>query len=120
MATIKEMRSYLNKPIEDYGAYTSPEYESFQRKYKNCIKGIASEIGGELVRFSPNHYEFSCFVKRNDKFVYISISDVRYWRNGWYNNILIRTAQHDRDFTGGRNEYTNLDGLRDKIIELTK
>lgn len=120
MATIKEMRKYLNRSIEDYGGITSPDYETFQRKYKNCIKTIASEIGGELVNFSPNHYEFSCFVKRNDKFVYISISDVRYWKNEWYNHILIRTAQHEKDYHGGSNDYTNLDNLRDKIIELTR
>ena len=120
MATISQMRTYLHRNIEDYGAYTSPDYKTFERKYKNCIKKIAQENDGELVKFSPNHYEFSCFVKRNGKFVYISISDVRYWHNEWYNHILIRTAQSDKDFHGGTNWYCSLDELGNKIVSLTR
>lgn len=120
MATLQEMKRYLVKGIDDYGCTTSPDYRTFERKYKNYIKKVASENGGELVKFNPNHYEFSCFVKRNDKYVYISISDVRYFRNSWYNNILIRTATSDKDYKGGTNDYTSLDSLGQKIVLLTR
>lgn len=119
MATLQEMRRYLHKNIEDYGGITSPDYKTFERKYKNYLKKVANDIGGELVKFNPNHYEFSCFVKRNDKLVYISISDTRYFKNEWYNNILIRTAKHEKDYTGGSNQHTTLDTIGNKIIALT-
>ena len=42
-------------------------------------------------------------------YIYFSCSDVRHWRNAWYNNILIRTAKSDKDYTGGSNGYTTLE-----------
>ena len=111
MAKLSEMKAYLYRRIEDYGGTTSPDYKTFERKYRNYIKKVASENDGELVKFNPSHYEFSCFVRRNGKYVYISISDVRYWHNQWYNNILIRTAQNDKDYRGGSNNYCSLDEL---------
>lgn len=120
MASLKEMKSYLHKEIEDYGGVTSPDYKTFETKYKNYIKKVAKEVNGELVKFNPNHYEFSCFVKRNDKYVYISICDVRYFKNQWYNNILIRTAQNEKDYSGGRNNYCSLDELGEMIEDLTE
>lgn len=63
----------------------------------------------------PSHYKFSCFIKGNEKFVYISISDVRFFRNKWFNNILIRTAESEKDYHGGVNQYTSLPCLEAKI-----
>ena len=120
MANINEMRKYLNKNIDDYGSVCSPDYKTFERKYKNYLKQVAKSVNGELVQFNPNHYEFSCFIERNGKFVYVSISDVRYWHNQWYNNILIRTAQSTKDYRGGSNNYTDLENIGEKIIALTK
>lgn len=119
MATLQEMKRYLVRGIDDYGCVTSPDYKTFERKYKNYIKKVANENDGELVEFLPSHYEFSCFVKRNDKYVYISISDVRYFKNQWYNNILVRTATSDKDYKGGWNQYTNLETLGKFIVNLT-
>ena len=119
MAKIEGLQKYLNG-IEDYGSVVSPEYKSFQTKYKNYLKALAKEHNGELVKFNPNHYEFSCFIKRNDKYVYISISDVRYFKNQWYSNILIRTAQHEKDYSGGRNCYARLEELGSMIEDMTE
>lgn len=120
MATIQTLKKHLYVPFDDYGGCASPDYQKFERAYKSYLKAMAKEIGGELVKFNPNHYEFSCFIKRNDKFVYVSISDVRYWQNRWYTCILVRTAKHEKDFTGGPNDYASLEQLKDKVMELTK
>lgn len=114
------MKTYLNKTIEDWGGETSPDYKTFERKYRNCLKKIASGIGAELVKFNGNHYNFSCFFKKGDKFAYMSISDVRHWKNEWYNNILVRTAKSERDFTGGYNQYCSYDKLGDKLSSLLR
>jgi len=119
MATLSDMKKYLGKGIDDYGGDVSPDYKSFERKYKDFLSNKAKEVNGELIKFNPSHYEFSCFIKRNDRFVYISISDVRYFKNGWYNNILIRTAQNEKDYHGGRNNYATLDNIGSFIVTLT-
>ena len=49
-----------------------------------------------------NHYCFTAFIKTHDDlYVYISIPDVRFWKNEWYNHILIREAKDEKDYHGG-------------------
>ena len=115
MADYKNLKPFVKKGIEDWGSVVSDDYKSFQTKYKNFLKKLCKENGYELASFLPGHYEFSCFVKNNDKFVYISISDVRYFKTSWFNLILIRTAQNEKDYTGGYNQYTSLPCLETKI-----
>ena len=110
MATLHDMKKYLNYEFSSSG-YTGDDYKSFERKYINYLKSLAKENGWELVNVGKNHYEFSAFFKYRDKYVYLSISDVRFWQNEWYNHILIRTATHQRDYRGGRNNYTTLPTL---------
>ena len=119
MATLSDMKKYLGKGIEDCGGYVSSDYKSFERKYRNFLSNKAKEVNGELVKFNPNHYEFSCFIKRNDKIVYIGIADVRHFKNEWYNHILIRTAQNEKDYHGGRNNYATMDNIGSLIVALT-
>lgn len=120
MATIKDLKKYIGRSIDDYGGCTSPDYNEFQKKYKSYLKSVAKSVNGELVSFSPNHYCFSCFIKRNEKFMYLSISDVRHFKNNWHKFILVRTAKDKNDYKGGMNDYATLDTIADKIIELTK
>ena len=101
------------------GSYTGEDYRKFESQYRNKLKKIAKENGFQLVSFNRNHYEFSCFFKNElNKYVYMSISDVRYWKNEWYNRILIRTAESDSDFRGGSNRYTNYENLGQSISKL--
>lgn len=117
MATLNDLKKYLDYEFST-GCYTGEDYKTFQRKYINYLKSIAKENGWELVNVGKNHYEFSAFFKYEDKYVYFSISDVRFWQNEWYNNILIRTASSDRDYRGGRNYYTTLPTLNFGIKNL--
>ena len=69
---------------------------------------------------------FPIFGKENEYKGYVSISDVRYFSDEWYNHILIRTAKDEQDYRGGFNNYTTLDGLELRacelldVVELTK
>ena len=54
------------------------------------------------------------------KLAYFSSSDVRYSQNAWYNNLLVRTAQHEKDYTGGSNDWASWPSLREKLEKLTK
>ena len=117
MATLNDLKKYLNYEFST-GCYTGEDYKSFQRKYINYLKSIAKENGWELVNVGKNHYQFSAFFKYQDKYVYLSISDVRFWQNEWYKHILVRTASSEKDYRGGGNCYASLPLLQFAIKHL--
>lgn len=121
MKTEDFLRKYYNKDIEDYGGVVSPEYKQFAKDYKNILRGIVKKINFNLYKFNNNHYTFSAILQDIDgKFYYISISDVRYFKNEWADNILYRTMKHDKDWTGGSNHYTTLSELKDNLLCLQR
>ena len=95
------------------------EWDDFQTKYINYLKAICRENHWQLVNVGRNHYCFSAFIKSaENKCVYISISDVRYFTNEWFSHILIRTAKDEQDYRGGFNHHTTLENLDVKAAEL--
>lgn len=114
MTNLKELEKYLGYEFSS-GCYTGEDYKKFERKYINYLKKICKENDWELVSIGKNHYEFSVFFKYLDKYVYMRISDVRYFPNEWYNHILVRTADNEKDYHGGWNQYTTLPNIVDKI-----
>ena len=101
MATFNELSKYLNYEFSS-GPYTGEDYKKFQTKY-----------GWELVNIGRNHYCFSAFIKNQEnKYVYISISDVRHFNKDWFYHILYRSAEHEKDYRGGCNQYSDLQGLQ--------
>lgn len=118
MANIKDLKKYVGYEFSS-GCYTGDDYKSFQTKYINFLKTMCRNNHWQLVNVGRNHYCFSAFIKSaENKCVYVSISDVRYFSNEWYNHILIRTAKDEQDYRGGFNNYTTLDGLESKTCEL--
>ncbi len=118
MATIKDLQKYINYEFSS-GCYTGDDYKSFQTKYINYLKTMCKENHWSLVNVGKNHYCFSAFIKSSEnRCVYISISDVRYFSNEWYDHILIRTAKSEVDYSGGFNHYTTLDKLTGMAAEL--
>ncbi len=79
------------------------------------MKAMSQQIGAELVSFNKGHYYVSGFIKREEKYVYFSISDVRHFPGSWVNDVLVRTAKHEKDYTGGANNRTELWDCDDKI-----
>jgi hypothetical protein len=117
MSKLKELEKYLDYEFSS-GYYTGQDYKTFERKYINYLKIICKENGWELARVNKNHYEFSAFFKYENKYIYMSISDVRFPNNEWYNRILIRTAKHETDYTGGQNNFCSLPYLISSIQKL--
>jgi hypothetical protein len=111
MATLKDLEKYLDYEFSS-GPYTGDDYKQFQNKYINYLRTLCKQNGWELVNIGRNHYEFSAFIKTDDRYIYLSISDVRFFPNDWYNHILIRTAIDERDYHGGYNNYTSLPNLK--------
>jgi hypothetical protein len=120
MAKLSELKKYLDYEFST-GCYTGEDYKSFQNKYINYLRSICKENGWKFVSASRNHYCFSAFIKNNDgNFIYLSISDVRFFQNEWFNHVLIRTAKNEKDYTGGSNKYYSLPVLQFAIHQLLK
>ena len=121
MSNINILNKYVNYEFST-GCYTGNDYKTFQTKYINYLRKICKENNWSLIKVNKNHYCFSAFIKggTENKYVYISISDVRYFNNDWYNHILVRTAKNEVDYKGGFNHYTTLEKLEGKICELLK
>ncbi len=120
MAKLSELKRYLDYEFST-GVYTGDDYKTFQNKYINYLRSTCKENGWTLVRALRNHYCFSAFIKDDgNNYVYVSIFDVRYNRNDWYNRVLIRTAKNEKDYTGGSNRYYSLPVLQFAIHQLLK
>ena len=118
MAQIKDLEKYIDYEFSS-GCYTGDDYKSFQTKYINYLRSICKQNHWHLMNVGRNHYCFSAFIKSaENKCVYISISDVRFFTNEWYNNILIRKAKNEQDYYGGFNHQTTLKELEMKAMEL--
>lgn len=118
MATIKDLEKYIDYEFSS-GCYTGDDYKSFQTKYINFLRSICKQNHWQLVNVGRNHYCFSAFIKSaENKCVYVSISDVRFFTNEWYSNILIRKAKNEQDYRGGFNHRTTLKELEMKAMEL--
>ena len=55
----------------------TPEFAQFAKEIKKYIKNILAPIGAELISFNRGHFYVSGFIKKDSKYVYFSISDVR-------------------------------------------
>lgn len=118
MATIKDLEKYIDYEFSS-GCYTGDDYKSFQTKYINFLRSICKQNHWQLVNVGRNHYCFSAFIKSaENRCVYVSISDVRFFTNEWYSNILIRTAKNEQDYYCGFNHRTTLKELEMKAMEL--
>lgn len=86
---------------------TTLQFASFARDFKKHIKQILEGVGMELVSFNRGHFYICGFAKKDDKYIYFSTDDVR-GSDGWLTSVLVRTAKHDRDYTGGSNNFAPL------------
>ena len=115
------MDAWKSREIEDDGGVKSPSFIQFAKDLKKHLKKELKAVGLELEVYSVNHYEVSGFIFNPDtfKYVYFNTSDVRHtsdWSRGW----LIRTAQGTKDYTGGMNNFVDIDHFANKAEELSK
>ena len=98
----RERNNWANHEFST-GCTTGKDYIQFEKDSKAELRKMAEENGLKLHSFSKNHYCFSAVLTDGEKYVYVSQSDVR----GFFDidKILIRSMAHDKDWTGGRNQY---------------
>jgi len=114
------IKKWLDYQFESSSSLT-PEFAEFRKEIKRYIKKLLPDYLELIMPFSSLHFAFSGFIKnkKTGEYVYFSCSDVRNWQNEWYDNLLIRTAENDRDFTGGSNDFCRLPDIAEKTIKLT-
>lgn len=111
----KTLKKWLGYQFS-FGGSVGGDYVQFQREMRADLKKQAKALGLEVVRFNKNHYEFSAVLKNptTEKFVYVSISDVRHWQDEWARKTLYRRMAHEIDWSGGGNHF----GAWEQIGEL--
>ncbi len=94
----------------------APDFNSYANNLKKKMKEHIKDTEIEIVSFEKNYYYVSGFLKKNNEFVYFSTWDYR--SNSKRDDILIRTAKNEKDFSGGRNNYTTINDFRKNIENL--
>jgi len=112
MASVK---SYIGKHFES-SCNRTEQYAEFERACKRELKKQCVKLGINIHEFLSNHFEWSAVLEKGGKFVYVSMSDVRYW--DWYNDILIRTMAHAEDWRGGSNNTCSFDKIGETANKL--
>lgn len=118
MTTLKATSNKWFQHHFSTGCGTGEDYLQFERDCRSDLKKMAKENGLELHTFNKNHYCFSAVLTDGKKFVYVSISDVRYF--AWSKSVLIRSMDHAKDWIGGPNhqcKWSDVGSAAAEIIE---
>lgn len=100
--------SLLKRGFESSSSKT-PEFTAFTRTFKSEFKKVLKELNCTELECINGHFDISGFFNSaNGQLWYFNIGDVRW---GQRNSLLIRTAQHRKDYTGGPNMYAGLEYL---------
>jgi hypothetical protein len=119
IAGVKEgMEAWVGFRFQSSSGLTE-EFAAFDRDYRSWVKKNLPK-GSALVAWSRGHFECSGFIERAGRFVYFHTSDVRFFPDGWYNDILVRTAKSTKDYTGGMNQSTPLSRFTQVVDSLLK
>jgi len=81
------------------------ELKAFYRTFKSELSKELKSIGATDLKFSLGHFYVSgFFTAQSGQIYYFSLSDVRSSEF----NMLYRTAQHHKDWTGGGNQWVTI------------
>ena len=91
----------------------SDAWTVFVRDFRSDLRRLLKGTGWTLHVYKGNWFSGSGFFynEEKDAWLYFSHSDVRYFRDGWLNTLLVRYATGPTDYGGGSNCYTHLYNL---------
>jgi hypothetical protein len=118
-----EKNKGIDKWIGNVFESSSGLTDEFAEFYNDMKKYLKKETAGKYkMELNRGHFYFFGFFKnlKTEKWAYINCSDVRFFKNEWHNNLLIRTAIDNKDYNGGQNEFSTLTNLLNKLEKLTK
>jgi len=98
--------------------------KAFDRAYKSFIKAQIKPYGYELIKEKSSGYcESSGFITDNKgHYVYFNSGDYRYpgMCNDIYHSVLVRTAENEKDYRGGSNNFIELKDIAKEVDRLMK
>lgn len=96
------------------------EFAMFARDLKRYVKKLLPKEF-EITTWDKGHFEVSAFIRntKTGKYAYIKCSDVRYFQDNWYREMLVRKAKDTKDYTGGANNFVRLNNIADSLHHLT-
>lgn len=119
----KLIKEYDGRGIEDDCSYTSKEFISFAKKFKNAVKRTFPEYSVE--NYSVGHYDLSGFLNRNGNYIYFHFSVPRgeypmhlVEPNGFMDMMYVRTAASAKDYHGGTNNHCPVAKMRETVESL--
>ena len=107
---MKELMKKWSGHIFSSGTTNGDDFKKFFSEFRSAFKKECKKFGIEVIPFKINHYCFTGFVRKDNEYVYFSVGDVR-CDGVWFKRVLYRTAKHERDWTGGANNWTTLENL---------
>lgn len=95
----------------------TPQYLEFHRVFKREFTKVLSSFCKKIKIAKPNHFDVSGFFELNDgRTYYFSIGDLR-----WDKIFLIREAKSFEDYTGGSNNFIELnENFVDNLLSYLK
>lgn len=113
----RSLQPFVNYEFSS-GIYTGDDFEEFNIKFKKAIEKKLPE-NYKLYSWNKGHYYCYAVIKdNNNRFIYMSIPDVRFFPYDWIEDILIRTMSHKKDWKGGHNHRTDLINFTKDIQKL--
>ena len=114
---IMNVKNYQGYAFES-ACYRTPEYVAFEKQCRKELRAQCNKHDIKIHKFYPNHFEWTAVLEKNGKYIYVSLSDVRWW--DWYNDVLIRTMAHAEDWHGGPNNrctFAEIGDTANRLIE---
>lgn len=117
---IRKIQNIIDTPDWSYNR-EDPETarsKQFNRAFKNMIKHLFPEC---KIIHNNVYCEASGFiVKPNGKIIYYSSEDYRHPFMGedWTSSVLYRTAESEKDYRGGSNNFSDLEHFKENVEKL--
>ena len=110
---MKKTLDLLKKGFES-SMYKTTEFKGFVRTFRSEVTKGLKTLGATDIKIGDGgHFCISGFFKVGAQWYYLSLSDVRgsefSLAQGGSVQMLYRTAEHNKDFTGGGNQYVNIE-----------
>lgn len=99
----------------------SDAFDQFVRDFRSYMKAEGKRLGLTPLPFKANWFSISGFLlnEKSGKMAYWSILDVRYFKDEWYNHVLYRIVENEKDYIGVGNRFCELPDLMESIMDLT-
>lgn len=120
---MRRIASLISKGNFDSGSVNSDKFNDFFEKFKVSFTNELKKVKATNVQFNKGHFHLSGFFTIGEQVMYFSLSDVRWFNSyNWKGQpeMLIRTAKHDKDYTGGQNNFVAIEpNMSKKIAQIS-